>query len=325
MACSGIRGLVVGFPCLVVCSVGSTVFIVEELLEYHIVFGGFSDCGVIFTELISLFGVAGLFPIGLIILVLYFSSVACVVTLFVTHISDLSLVVSKLSFRFCYLGFGKDFRSLQRLFHVEFCEEVGNRVSGIVCCFLEFLVSRVVIRKWLPSGQNYESLLAGCRQTSRRHPLEVFCQQLAVECVMLLGMELCSLKCVDESGKLELQVGFPIVSWDFCSWVVDEVFLNFFGECDVPRSPEDARVSNQRVEDIDLVYYIAFDLLDLDEGLFGRIEVTLCCSRTGDAVSSRGIFPLFSCDIARAWLVGLLSLFVSKSLSGSSSFPPPGL
>lgn len=117
MACSGIHGLVVGFSCLVVCSVGSTVLIVEELLEYHIVFGGFSDCAVIFTELISLFGVAGLFPIGLIILVLYFSSVACAVTLFVTQISDLSLVVSKLSFRFCYLGFGKDFRSLQRLFH----------------------------------------------------------------------------------------------------------------------------------------------------------------------------------------------------------------
>ena len=73
-----------------------------------------------------------------------------------------------------------------------------------------------------------------------------------------------------ESGKLELQVIFPIVSRDFCSWVADEVFSNFFGECDVPRSPEDARVSNRRVEDIDLVYYIVFDLLDFDDGLFGR-------------------------------------------------------
>lgn len=47
-------------------------------------------------------------------------------------------------------------------------------------------------------------------------------------------------------------------------------FRIFFGECDVLRSHEDARVSNRRVEDIDLVCYIVFDLLDFDEGLFGR-------------------------------------------------------
>lgn len=117
MVCSCIRGLVVGLPCLVVGSVGSTVLVVEEFLKYPVVFGGLSDCAVIFAELISLFGVAGLLSIGLIIFVRNFASVSCAVALFATHISDLSLVVSKFSFRFCYLGFGKDFRSLQRLFH----------------------------------------------------------------------------------------------------------------------------------------------------------------------------------------------------------------
>ncbi|CAG7863991.1 unnamed protein product [Brassica rapa] len=38
----------------------------------------------------------------------------------------------------------------------------------------------------------------------------------------------------------------------------------------LPKIPHDARVSNRRVEDIDLVCYIVFDLLDFDEGLFGR-------------------------------------------------------
>ncbi|KAF2545308.1 hypothetical protein F2Q70_00021060 [Brassica cretica] len=117
MVCSCIRGLVVGLPCLVVGSVGSTVLVVEEFLKYPVVFGGFSDCAVIFAELISLFGVAGLLSIGLIIFVRNFASLSCAVALFATRISDLSLVISKLSFRFCYLGFGKDFRSLQRLFH----------------------------------------------------------------------------------------------------------------------------------------------------------------------------------------------------------------
>ncbi|KAL0705951.1 hypothetical protein Bca4012_072376 [Brassica carinata] len=74
MVCSCIRGLVVGLPCLVVGSVGSTVLVVEDFLKYPVVFGGLSDCAVIFAELISLFGVAGLLSIGLIIFVRNFAA-----------------------------------------------------------------------------------------------------------------------------------------------------------------------------------------------------------------------------------------------------------
>lgn len=167
-----------------------------------------------------------------------------------------------------YLEFG--FESQLKL---SFARRLETASQGLSAFSWNFFVSRVVIRKWLPSGRNSESLIARCRQTSRRHPLGVFYQQLAVEFVMLLQMELCSLKCVDESGKLVLRVGFPIVSQDFCAWVVDDVFSNFFGEWDVPHSPKDVRVSNRRVEDIDLVDYAVFVLLDFDEGFFGAVWI----------------------------------------------------
>ncbi|KAF3583725.1 hypothetical protein F2Q69_00030245 [Brassica cretica] len=48
-----------------------------------------------------------------------------------------------------------------------------------------------------------------------------------------------------------------------------------------------------------------------------RIEGTLSCTRTGDAVSSRGAFPLLSGDIAKALLVGSLQSLELKLLFGS--------
>lgn len=48
-----------------------------------------------------------------------------------------------------------------------------------------------------------------------------------------------------------------------------------------------------------------------------RIEGTLSCTRTGDAVSSRGAFPLLSGDIAKALLVGSLQSLELKYLFGS--------
>lgn len=86
-------------------------------MKHPTVFFGVSCGSVILAELISLLNIVGVLLVGSVVLVLHSMFVACLALILATHISELLLVVSGVSFRLSSLGFGKDICSSQRFFH----------------------------------------------------------------------------------------------------------------------------------------------------------------------------------------------------------------
>lgn len=87
-------------------------------MKHPTVFCGVSCGSVILAELISLLNIAGVLLVGSVVFVLHSTFVACLALILATHISELFLVISGVSFRLSSLGFGKYFCSSQRFFQV---------------------------------------------------------------------------------------------------------------------------------------------------------------------------------------------------------------